>query len=311
MDYLEEDLQDLLEEALATSDGSPLRILRLINRLLGTCGSVKAYSIQERDALQEAALRLLELQTGQETPAEQQLRHMMNLLTAEQIAAEMFPTPTPAPQQRQTEGDRTDLEQENRALREKNEELCRKCAALEESFAQQERELAELPTRDEYQRLQRLLDRQREQLEQLRGQLKAVEEAAAAPPAADPGDQPAKGDDTARIRSCELFTLNVNEGRTVPGDTEHVLLTGEGIADTWMLCDLRHLKTVEISRTVRGIADYAFCNCGDVELTFRAAACMIRNNAFYNTTVTRITAPRGGNVEQYARAMGIPFTALS
>lgn len=285
------------DEVENCSDGSPLKLLNLMDGLLAQFGGMMANDAQERRALQSVADGLLKLRPDQDEGVEERLRELVSLLIAEEIAAREQP------------------EEYSRwkSLRQENQSLAGKLARAEEQLRRAEQALRE---QEERHRLE--LAQITEERDRLKGELAVARMLSSKPeptlrrPERSGTKQAASSDEGKRNVRGGLVVLAPNaKPGTIHAAAKGILVKGRTTVEQYLFDGMYQLETVEFTEDTRFLEACAFYNCSDVELVFHTRDCCIEEGAFHKTKVRQITAPTGGSVQRFAWEKDIPFVPLT
>lgn len=298
-------LEVLFQQARAETDGSPLKLLRLFEQMLRTCGAdMQAESREERQQLLCVSELLIEL-----CPAgSEQLSDRLNTLSDYLVHMELTEDACiPPPDWNNMPGGHTEpadqahiaeLERENQHLREKNDELTQ-LLRIRQSEESQEAIISRLQ-----QRIHRQTERIRE-LERVLADCTVVDVPDELPQ--DPTVSRKVSPAPKMVLPNQIHTVDLSKNVRIPADAEHLCIVGGREVPKHRIRGLSGLKTVEFSGEVQILHEKALYGCAPVHLYFQSPNCSIHDDALFDTEILSIHAPAGGSVQDYAQRRQCQF----
>ena len=108
-----------------------------------------------------------------------------------------------------------------------------------------------------------------------------------------------------------FYLLPYQDPGLVLAQATHVVVKQRTVAERELFCDLPQLKCVEFLKDTVSLEAAVFFRCSDIEVKIHNRNCQINQQVFFETKVTKIIAPAGGSVEEYAFDHGIYFVPMA
>ncbi len=339
---MDDELLEMLETVLCNEDGSPLKLLCFLDRLLAKQGNVFVETPSELEELEKVAHRVLLLNPKQGWSGEKQLRFLMDLLTAKKYANALEPGVLADFRRFQEIGDpdamlaeQAELKAQLAAMKKRVEQADQNDAAQEvnrknlieanQKLAAVTRELTGI--RQERDRLRNDLGKMRQERDEARRKLEEQKKTREQNPVVWDPVIPSPVTPSPVIPK-PVIPKERSLSEFAPDPKAFVIASVDDIApcnagsvrveklertQRYLFSELYELRRVDFAESVKEIARFTIYECSPVELIIRNRDCQILSNkqsAFSGTEVLRIIAPAGGAVEAYARRENIPFVPL-